>query len=155
MRWSNDELFTRRRAGWQVLVLYSRVVWQIYPNLWVCVGFWTHFLWAFRPRKRSPETTRPRDILAFAGAVSNAIATIANGGKMPVLGKWAGSPWSVWRPARPADHVLILCDRFAGWSIGDMLIGVALILGIGLWLRKLWTNHVPQSSQGVCSKKDA
>ena len=48
---------------------------------------------------------------------------------MPVLGK-DGSPVSVWRAVRPGDHVLILCDRFGGFSIGDVLIGGAFILAM-------------------------
>jgi hypothetical protein len=74
--------------------------------------------------------------LVFFGVALNAIATITNGGKMPVLGKH-GSPVSVWRAARPGDHLLILCDRFGGFSIGDVLIALWYVLAIGSWLWKL------------------
>lgn len=38
--------------------------------------------------------------------------------------------------------MLILCDRFGGFSIGDGLIGGALSLEIGLWLWKSRTSPV-------------
>jgi len=118
-----------------MLIIPARIIWQIYPNLSCCIGFWAVVLWLNRPRKKSPYT-----FLAFAGAACNAVATIANGGKMPVLGKY-GSPVSVWRAARHGDHLLILCDRFGGFSIGDVLIGGSFILGIGLWLWRLRTSR--------------
>ena len=105
----------------------------MYPNLWCCVGFWAVVLWLNRPRTKKRDL---RTFLVLIGASCNAIATIANGGKMPVLGKY-GSPVSVWRAARPGDHLLILCDRFDGWSVGDILIGASLLLGITLWAWKL------------------
>jgi hypothetical protein len=114
-----------------MLIIPARIIWQIYPNLWCCIGFWAVVLWLNRPSKRRAQT-----FLLFIGAGCNAIATIANGGKMPVLGKY-GSPVSVWRAARPGDHVLILCDRFGGFSMGDVLIAASFILGIGLWLWRL------------------
>jgi hypothetical protein len=113
-----------------MLIIPARIIWQIFPNLWCCVGFWAVVLWLNRPKKKSPYT-----FPVFVGAACNAVATIANGGKMPVLGEY-GSPVSVWRAARPGDHVLILCDRFGGFSIGDVLIGGAFIFAIGLWLWK-------------------
>lgn len=119
-----------------MLIILARIIWQIYPNLWCCIGFWAVVLWLNRPKKKSLHT-----LLVFVGAACNAVATIENGGKMPVLGKY-GSPVSVWRAARPGDHALILCDRFGGFSIGDVLIGAAFILGIVLWLWKLRTGRV-------------
>lgn len=98
-------------------------------------------LWLNRPAKKSPDT-----FLVFVGAACNAVATIANGGRMPVLGKH-GSPVSVWRAARPGDHVLILCDRFSGFSLGDVLIGAGLVLLIGFWLWKWGTSRVFSSEK--------
>ena len=129
-----------------MLIIPARIIWQIYPNLWCCCGFWAVVLWLNRPRKGNSQT-----FLVFVGAACNAVATIANGGKMPVLGKY-GSPVSVWRAARPGDHVLILCDRFGGFSIGDVLIGASFVLGIGVWLWKLRTGLVlgkKQDHKGV------
>jgi hypothetical protein len=117
-----------------MLVIPVRIIWQIYPNLWWCIVFWAVVLWLNRPKKRNLQT-----FLVFVGASFNALATIANGGKMPVLGKY-GSPVSAWRAARPSDHLLILCDRIGGFSIGDLLIGASFILGLGLWLWKVRTN---------------
>jgi hypothetical protein len=119
-----------------MLIIPARIIWQMYPNLWCCAGFWAVVLWLNRPRKKSPQT-----LLVFIGAACNAVATIINGGKMPVLGKY-GSPVSVWRAARSGDHLLILCDRMGGFSIGDVLIAGAFVLGIGLWLWKLRTGRV-------------
>jgi hypothetical protein len=119
-----------------MLIILARIIWQMYPNLWCCIGFWTVVLWSNRPAKKSPDT-----FLVFVGSACNAVATIANGGRMPVLGKY-GSPVSVWRAARPGDHLLILCDRFGGFSIGDMLIGAWFILAVGLWLWKLRRGRV-------------
>jgi len=129
----------RTESGKKMLILLARIIWQIYPNLLCCIGFWALVLWLDRPKSR-------RALLSFAGAACNAVATIANGGKMPVLGKY-GSPVSVWRAARPGDHVLILCDRFAGFSIGDILIGAWLILEIVLWLWKFRTTRVFSSEK--------
>lgn len=98
-------------------------------------------LWVNRPARKSPYT-----VLVFVGAACNAIVTIVNGGKMPVLGQH-GSPVSVWRAARLDDHVLILCDRFSGFSIGDMLIGAGLSLLIGSWL---WKRNRPTSKLMKC-----
>ena len=124
-----------------MLIIAGRIIWQMYPNLWCCIGFWCLVLWLNRPERKSLQT-----IPVFVGALCNAVATIANGGKMPVLGKY-GSPVSVWRAARLGDHVLILCDRFAGFSIGDVLIGIAFIFVIGVRLRKLMNPGVPSETQ--------
>jgi hypothetical protein len=113
-----------------MLIIAARIIWQIYPNLLCCMGFWAVVLWLNRPTKKSP-----RALLVFLGSACNAFATIANDGKMPVLGRY-GSPVSVWRTAQPGDHLLILCDRFGRFSIGDMLIGGWFVLAIGLWLWK-------------------
>jgi hypothetical protein len=130
-----------------MLIILARIIWQIYPNLWCSIGFWTVVLWSNRPAKKSPDT-----FLVFVGAACNAVATIANGGRMPVLGKY-GSPVSVWRAARPGDHALILCDRFRGFSIGDVLIGAALILVIGSWLWKWARSRVFSSEKQDNSAK--
>lgn len=122
-----------------MLIILARIIWQISPNLWCCIGFWVVVLWLNKPAKNSPYT-----FLVFVGAACNAVATIANGGKMPVLGRH-GSLVSVWRAARPGDHLLILCDRFGGFSIGDVLIGGGLTLAIGMWL---WKSTVSRASPG-------
>ncbi len=133
-----------------MLIILARIVWQMYPNLWCCIGFWTVVLWLNRPAKKSPYT-----FLLFFGSACNALATIANGGRMPVLGR-SGSPVSVWRAARPGDHVLILCDRFGGFSIGDVLIGGSLILAIGLWIWNLRTKPVSlEGKQGRDAKGES
>ena len=120
-----------------MLIVPVRIIWQMYPNLLCCIAFWAVVLWLNRPMKKSPKS-----LLVFLGAACNAVATIANGGRMPVLGKY-GSPVSVWRAARPGDHFLILCDRFGGFSIGDVLIGVWFVLAIGLWLwKKVAVTHL-------------
>ena len=120
----------------KMLIIVARIIWQMYPNLLCCIGFWVVVLWLNRPKKESPQT-----FLAFVGAACNAVATITNGGKMPVLGKF-GSPVSVWREARPGDHLLILCDRFGGFSIGDLLIGGWFVIAIGLWLWQLGASRI-------------
>lgn len=136
-----------------MLIILARIIWQIYPNVLCCIGFWAVVLWLNRPRKQSQQT-----FLVFVGSAFNAVATIANGGKMPVIGKY-GSPVSVWRAARPSDHLLILCDRFAGFSIGDMLIGAWLILAIGSWLWKKWASrlfvHEKRGHDGKDAKQTA
>jgi hypothetical protein len=119
-----------------MLIILARIIWQMYPNPWCCIGFWALVLWLNRPKKNSPHT-----FLVFVGAACNAVATITNDGKMPVLGKY-GSPVSVWRAARPGDHLLILSDRFGGFSIGDVLIGGWFAIAIGLWLWKLSASRL-------------
>jgi hypothetical protein len=132
-----------------MLIILARIIWQVYPNLWCCLGFWIVVLLLNRPRRKSLES-----LLVFVGAACNAVATVANGGRMPVLGKY-GSPVSVWRAARPGDHMLILGDRFGGFSVGDALIGASFALGIGLWLWRRASNRLLSGEGNERGSKDA
>lgn len=125
-----------------MLVIYARIIWQIYPTLWCCIGFWVVVFWLSRPKRIGL-----RALLVLLGESCNALATISNGGKMPVLGRY-GSFVSVWRAAAPGDHFLILCDRFSGFSIGDILLAASLLLGAVVWFskRKIGRCHFGRAS---------
>lgn len=112
-----------------MLALPFRILWQYYPNIWCCCLFWfvaTGVQFWGHPAKYQE--------VAIVGLLCNAVVTIANGGKMPVIGWGSGTVLSVWRPAQPGDRFLMLCDRFWGFSIGDFMIIAGMLLMFFHWL---------------------
>jgi len=115
--------------------LLFRVLWQLYPSFWACALFWLSFLamelmYACRGGNKDWQAKTP----IFAGAAMNAAVTLANDGRMPVLG--SNSFMSVWVRGE-GKHLLFLCDRFGGFSLGDFfIIGGALFLILRYFLRK-------------------
>lgn len=114
-----------------------------YCDIWVAGAFWGAFLvwnWIRYP-------------FFLPGAVSNAIAMMANGGHMPVL---TDDPklfneyvqlegWHVL--GTDATKFQLLCDRFhipgiGIASIGDMLLFSTVVLAGGLWLaHRFWRTR--------------
>ena len=113
-------------------LIAARAVWQSWPGVELCALFWLISLadeplrWRFIGSKR-----RICYGLAFLGALCNAVATLANGGYMPVLNM--KEPSSVWVPMTEASRVAWLCDiypiGFVTGSLGDLFI-VAALLGL-------------------------
>lgn len=129
-----------KHARTTVLVLTSlpfliaaRWYWQTHVSLWPCILFWVIAL-ADDPLRWMDMGSRRKKFygMAFVGAFSNAIATIANGGTMPVLGKIDVT--SVWVPLTEATSVPYLCDIFWGASIGDFFILGGLLCLFGNWI---------------------
>ena len=119
-------------TAWPI-VLAARVYWQYNPGLWPCLLFWALSL-ADDPLRWSEMRSRRRRIygIAFIGALGNAIATISNGGYMPVMG--LDKVHSLWIPLTDASRLAWLCDVHSGSSKGDMLIGFALLGLLLNWL---------------------
>lgn len=73
-------------------------------------------------------------LVVLCGAAANALVMLANGG-MPVPdADYRGlGPW--WKPASECRYFLWLGDNYLGYSIGDVLLWVGLIvMGVG-WVR--------------------
>jgi hypothetical protein len=123
-----------------------RMLWQWYPSLWACALFWAGvFGVEVQYIRRTDKINWWTRIPILAGMSMNAAVTIANGGRMPVLGKF--HPVSIWVTGA-GKHLLFLCDRFdfhrwVIFSVGDFFILGALALGILLWLfRRLLPDPV-------------
>lgn len=119
------------KVAWPMLFMLIGVrgLWQADPgNMFLCSFFWVIALsddpfwwWLMGPRRRLCYG------LSFIGALGNAIATLSNGGYMPVLGKEEAT--SIWVPLTESSNVVWLCDIYGGWSLGDFFI-LAGILGL-------------------------
>jgi len=70
-------------------------------------------------------------LLIIAGGVLNTIALIANQGRMPVLGKDTVDRW--WQPLTSETRLVFLCDIYWKWSIGDIVVGTAVLAGVTSW----------------------
>jgi hypothetical protein len=120
--------------------LAFRFLWQWYPSLWTCALFWLVVaaveFWMIRSGEIKMNW---RKNVIWAGAAMNAAVTLANDGRMPVLGKFA--PMSLW-VVGTGKRLLFLCDRFnGGWaifSLGDFfIIAGVVVLPLLLWLVRL------------------
>ena len=120
--------------------LLFRILWQFYPSLWACALFWFVIFY--------PEFCRIREgsvnwwtVPIFTGAAMNATVTLANNGRMPVLGNHA--PMSIW-VVGTGKHLLFLCDRFWGFSAGDFFVisGLIVLVIHSIWTRKNSLNSV-------------
>jgi hypothetical protein len=125
-------------GAWPFLVLW-RWLWQSHAGLPACVLvgcgdlsvmylFWTEM------------SGRRKWLYAVSdiGALMNAMATIANGGHMPVsgeMGRHAAN--SLWIPASPSTHLYFLCDIHRGVSFGDFLIGATLLALLANWIAEI------------------
>jgi hypothetical protein len=101
-------------------IIVGRIIWQIRPRMATCVLFWL-IVSVDKYADRNILAHNKFEWLAIIGMLCNASVTLVNGGKMPVMGH-RGTFISVWRKARRNDKLLFLCDRFKGFSIGDVLI---------------------------------
>lgn len=124
----------RKSFPWFWVALYWRMlVWQLSPHwhvAWItfaaCAIFWGLALW--QQSRSSWSQFWPVSLLrlvGIGGALMNAVATLANGGLMPVRAGFSLD--SVWVPMTEAHRVKWLCDiyplgKFASLSLGDFLI---------------------------------
>ena len=116
-------------------VLLFRLLWQIHPSLWNCAIFWAAIAFSeYQYLRANPKVNWWTKSLLITGASMNAIVTLANNGTMPYLG--TGKPYSLW-VVGTGKHLLFLCDRFNGFSLGDFFILGSFAIGILLWLRRI------------------
>ena len=115
-------------------LLAARMYWQYYPGILPCLVFWCIAL-SDEPLRWSEMRQRRRVLygLSVVGALGNAVATITNGGYMPVLHSYlsqerlilAAAGESVWVPLTETSRMQWLCDIYVGGSsIGDWAIGL-------------------------------
>ena len=99
--------------------------------LWLVAGVavlvWVHFL-------RRTGIPIHGAILVAAGAMSNGLVMLLNGGIMPVHGVTAAFDSGAWRSADHGGHLLFLADRMSlgGASPGDLLILAGLVFTFGV-----------------------
>lgn len=131
-------------------LIAARVLWQNYPGIWPCLLFWIIAL-ADEPLRWGELGGRRKFcyVLAVVGAISNALATLANGGHMPVSGDHKFTPGSLWIPMTESSRLPFLCDIFAGFSIGDFfIIGSLLLLLLNWSLEKSRVIQVEKFADG-------
>lgn len=114
-------------------IILARCYWQWNPGIWPCVLFWFIAL-ADDPLRWYDMGPRRRVFYGgcFLGGLGNAVATISNGGFMPVLSKTDTT--SLWVPLTAQSRVPWLCDIYAGASIGDFFIIAGLVAMLANWI---------------------
>lgn len=104
----------------------ARLLWHADPGVFRCLLFWAAAA-AFQVVCLI-RTSRVGCGIGLAGILANAIATMSNGGFMPVLGETTRE--SVWVPLTAAHRLPWLCDVFWGWSVGDLLLITGMVVAI-------------------------
>lgn len=130
-----------------VLSFALRVGWQLFPDPLVCAIFWT-VSFVDEPFKWRYLTwwARVGSLPLYVGGAANSLVTLANRGKMPVEG--IDSAFSLWTPTTDATHLAWLGDNYAGFSLGDMFIGVylgcAILIRLATPITKALVRSKPQ-----------
>jgi hypothetical protein len=116
-----------------ILALLFRYLWQLYPSLWMCLLFWSAIAAGELQYIRNPSSKINwwSKMPVLVGASMNAIVTLANDGRMPYLGPQKA--YSLWVMGT-GKHLLFLCDRFDGWSLGDFFILSGIAIAVLFWL---------------------
>jgi hypothetical protein len=121
-----------------LLVLFLRMMWEWFPSFWTCALFWVFVgVMEVKYTRRFKQVNWWSKSIALTGAGMNALVTLANDGRMPVLGKF--HPMSVW-VVGTGRHLLFFCDRFPFWkgnvifSLGDFFIIGSIFLPLLFWL---------------------
>jgi len=84
----------------------------------------------------------------LCGAGSNAVATISNGGFMPVAGREAAH--GIWIPLTDASQYPYLADVLvAGTSIGDILLLGGLCFMLLFFVVRQWRGNDDEVTQPV------
>ena len=129
------------KIAWFVSLVAAYFYWSHSPNSWSCILFWAigltfyYSIWLRIPRKRWLLWLGK---LQLIGGFGNAVATVANGGFMPVLGRTEVQ--SVWIPLTETSRMVWLCDIHHGFSLGDILLfGGFLYFFLGLAYEQLLT----------------
>lgn len=107
-----------------------KLLWSFYhPGLLFCCLFWFAAI-SFNIEVRQWWVT--------PGLLSNAIATIVNGGFMPSSHAVPHIDAGIYIDLTPDSNLPYLCDYFDGISVGDFLIlaGMGVSFGLLLWNRR-------------------
>lgn len=104
-------------TGLMFAAMAIRIGWWTEPSLAVCALFWAAIISSMFLNGL---------YLLVPGATCNAIATLANDGAMPVLGKQITSGIHI--PLTPETVFPLLCDRYWESSIGDFLLTAAILI---------------------------
>ena len=116
--------------GWvRIGFLFAlRGLWQSVPGLSTCAMFWA---WAMIGHisimKKANISGKVGFTIAIAGSMMNAVVTLANGGFMPATSEQS---YSLWVTATNQHNLLWLSDKFAGFSLGDIVIGIGILTAI-------------------------
>jgi hypothetical protein len=108
------------RIGWGLgedALLWSSIFWVGVVAFWLLLG--------------------NGSVLCVPGILCNALATLTNGGKMPVYGQENVTGYA-WVKGTQDSHLQFLCDQFYSYSIGDFLIfaGLASIFVYRVFLKR-------------------
>jgi hypothetical protein len=119
-----------------LLALALRIAWGFNPGLMACFVFW---FFELHPRCVTSHSGRYRIAfgLSYLGAWCNGLATLANGGRMPVL-DYTGTGTGIHVAMTEASRLPLLCDilpmGFATGSIGDVFIIGGLLVALLMWI---------------------
>lgn len=132
-----------------ILMVIGRMLWTDYPTVWFCAAFWLAAL-AWDGLNLFTASSRKNQVFWASvniGGYLNAIVTLANNGKMPVIGHGVSGE-SVWVVANESHRLLFLCDRFARFSIGDLLMFTGGVVTLVIWLADKVKNRgeVPENA---------
>jgi hypothetical protein len=99
------------------------------PNVFSCVIFWSlnlgsQLLWG--------------NYFLAPGIICNALAMIMNGGYMPVFGQDLNGIHGDYIAGNDQTALPLLCDRFNGASVGDILLGLGVLYWLTMFLLLPW-----------------
>ncbi len=98
-----------------------RFAWEAWPGLAICIVFYIFSISAI---------LLCRYFWALPGVVCNGLATLSNGGTMPVYG-YNIQDHGVHVQGTADMNLQFLCDIFWGNSLGDILLTIGLIWVLG------------------------
>jgi hypothetical protein len=117
-------------------LLGVRVAHTTDPSLWLATVLWllagvAILLWVRMLRMSGVPIHG--GLLVAAGALSNGLVLLANGGVMPVHGMSPAADAGVWRSTDHGGHLLFLADRMSlgGSSPGDLLVLAGVLFTFG------------------------
>ncbi len=128
-----------KNDNWRVIVglmgfvFLMRGIWQLYPCIATCAVFWLSVvfwraLFIFGEKYLSLKIAWS---IMLLGAASNMVVTLANGGYMPVLSEKSSS---IWVTATNSHKLMALADIYSGFSIGDFIIGLGVVVACAFWV---------------------
>lgn len=119
-------------AGWMAFILFIATQWELplWPlfaeTFFICTLTWQSLV--------TVDDGKRWRVFVILGGVLNAIALTANGGRMPALGATTISRW--WQPFTQSTRFPFLCDIYATFSIGDLIMVGTILCAIGMWAYK-------------------
>ncbi len=121
------------------IMVPMRFVWEFYPSTLPCVIFWAAILYwnvgYYNEKERlSYQLFAGRFIII--GMLCNALVTLANDGKMPVINRAQAPEDSIWILANETHQFLFLADTdvFFYCSLGDLFLLTGMLSMLFGWL---------------------